>query len=114
MRPASVLAYVLALLLAFTGQQVALARGQVALGDQAVLCLGGGLVAVTLDAEGKPVGPGHICPDATLAFVPDMDLPQAALTPVELSQLAVVARQTLWSGQSASVLPPSRGPPLSV
>jgi hypothetical protein len=46
--------------------------------------------------------------------VPDLDLPQAALTTVELSQLTVVARQTLWSGQSASVLPPSRGPPLSV
>ena len=114
MRPASVLAYVLALLLAFTGQQVALARGQVALRDQAVLCLGGGLVAVTLDAEGKPAGPGHICPDATLAFLPDLNLPQSTSTLVELSQRAVAARQTLWSGQSASVLPPSRGPPLSV
>mgnify|MGYP001244144400 CR=1 FL=1 len=57
------------------------ARGQVRVGGQvAVLCSGGGLVQVTLDAEGVPTGRQHICPDLALSLLAAFDLAPADVT----------------------------------
>jgi hypothetical protein len=59
-------ALLLALMLALTGQSMAVARGAAAATGQMVLCTGSGPVAIYFDAEGKPTSAPHICPDASL------------------------------------------------
>lgn len=69
MRPMSrLIALFLALTLALTSQAFALARGQAAAAGEMVICAGGGFLTITVDAEGKPTGPAHVCPDALAAF----------------------------------------------
>jgi hypothetical protein len=62
------IALFLALALALTSQAFALARGQAAAAGEMVICSGGGFLTITVDAEGKPTGPAHLCPDALAAF----------------------------------------------
>ncbi len=59
----------LALALALTSQQMAVARGQSPAAGAMELCIGGRMAMVAVDAEGNPVGPAHICPDAVQAMV---------------------------------------------
>jgi hypothetical protein len=65
---ARVIALVLALTLSLTAQAYALARGQAAGGVEMVICAGGATVVVALDAQGRPTGPRHLCPDAVMVF----------------------------------------------
>lgn len=69
LRSASFLGLWLSLVLALASVTLAHARGQARIGDTFVLCTGGGAVTVTLDAEGNPTGPAHICPDMALALM---------------------------------------------
>lgn len=91
-----------------------MARGQVQIGGQvAVLCSGGGLVQVTLDAEGVPTGRYHLCPDLALSLLAAFDL-----APLTVSRPAVVAEVlTPPSAQHGSALArtrtQARGPPVS-
>ena len=62
----SLSALVLALMLALTGQSMAVARGASAATGQMVLCTGAGPVAIYVDAQGKPTSAPHICPDSAL------------------------------------------------
>ena len=62
----SLSALVLALMLALTGQSMAVARGASAAMGQMVLCTGAGPVAIYVDAQGKPTSAPHICPDSAL------------------------------------------------
>lgn len=102
----SLSALILALVVAVTSQGMALARGQSMAVGEAVICAAGGLVAIAVDAQGRPTGPPHVCPDATLhatgapvgaalavrpdtrlhavepAAAPTPDLPRAALGPM--------------------------------
>lgn len=60
------IALLLSLMLALTGQSMAVARGAAAATGQMVLCTGAGVMAVYIDAEGNPTSAPHICPDASL------------------------------------------------
>lgn len=64
-----VLTLSLALLIAVTSQQMAVARGLTHdAAGQVVLCTGQGVVTVTLDRNGDPIGTFHICPDCAVAI----------------------------------------------
>ncbi|WP_092884684.1 DUF2946 family protein [Roseicitreum antarcticum] len=52
----------LALVLAATSVSMAVARQQAAAGMTVVICTSVGLETITLDADGNPVGPVHLCP----------------------------------------------------
>lgn len=67
LRPFSAIA--LALLLVFTAQSMAVARGIQGVGGAVVLCTGSGPVTILTDSEGQPVGPTHICPECTLSLI---------------------------------------------
>jgi hypothetical protein len=56
----------LALLLALTSQTLASARGQVMVVGVVVICSGGQLVTLHVDASGQPVEAPHVCPDCAL------------------------------------------------
>lgn len=102
-------AFVLALLVALTSQELAAARGHV--GQEVVLCTGGGLVTVTLDENGKPTGPAHFCPDgvgnfiATATALPAIDPPL-----VRIGQLTQ-APNPEGRAQPVHIAYPARGPP---
>ncbi|MDN5786705.1 hypothetical protein [Pseudorhodobacter sp.] len=89
-------------------QAVALSRG----GTTVVICSGYGLMTITLDADGKPVGPVHPCPKclAGLAgyILPSMVLPLPLVRParrVEMDARAALLRRI------AVLSPCARDPP---
>ncbi len=110
----AVLSYLLVLLLTFTGQQVAYARGQIDTSGTAILCLGGGLVAVPLGPDGTPSGPGHVCPHATLGVPVDIVTPAPAPRTLVLLPAAAAQAPVAPTVQTLRLLPPSRAPPLTV
>ena len=63
----TVLALVLSLLLAHTGQQIAVMKGQPIAVGEVVLCSGGQVMSVPVDKDGNPTGPAHFCPDCMAA-----------------------------------------------
>ena len=112
-------ALTLALLIAVTSQQMAMARGlMVTDAGQVVLCTGQGTIMVTLDADGNIVEGGdqvaHFCPDCALTFA---DTATAAL----IADGVVIHMQTLLqtpvSTPQIALTPTTvnvRGPPLTV
>ncbi len=76
----SYLGVFLALLLALTGQSMAVARGMPNAAGEIVLCTGSGPTVRLVDATGQPVGPPHICPDfaASLFAVAQVPPPTVA------------------------------------
>lgn len=67
----------LCLLLALTGQSLAVARGAAQPVGEIVLCTGTGPVSVAVDAEGQPVATPHLCPDCLPGFAAVLDAPPA-------------------------------------
>jgi hypothetical protein len=108
LRPFLILAIVL------TAQSLALARGQTMVAGEMVLCLGGEAVTVTVDAEGKPTGPAHICPDMALGLMAAFqhDLPVPVSVQGQGRALSVIAAVPVAA--LAELVPSARGPPLSV
>ncbi|EPX85419.1 hypothetical protein Salmuc_02800 [Salipiger mucosus DSM 16094] len=108
------MAVLLALVLALTGYEAAVARAAPAPAGQMVICTGQGLAVIAVDAEGNPVGPAHICPDAASGFFAAL-AESPVITPRVFAWQPVAAR----SGQRhrAGRVPPAgtaRGPPLDV
>ena len=105
------LGIVLALLLAVTGQSMAVARGMPGAEGSIVLCTGTGPVMVTVDDNGQPVGPPHICPDfAAMLFAVHAEPPLAVSAPVVRGMAlrpADTSVTTARRGQRAT----ARGPP---
>lgn len=60
--------FVLSLVLAMTGYQMAVARAQPMPVGQMVICSGLGLVTVMVDADGQPVEHSHVCPDGLMTL----------------------------------------------
>jgi hypothetical protein len=107
------LGLLLALMLALTGQSMAVARGSARVAGEVVLCTGQGAVAVQVDENGQPTGPAHICPDCALSlFAMDAGVPQM---PVRIEgkgrALRPVARALPVSRDG--VASRARGPPLA-
>ncbi|MGB3317114.1 MAG: hypothetical protein WBB85_22230 [Albidovulum sp.] len=96
------------------GLAAAMTRGQTRIGGQVVvLCSGGGLVQITLDAEGEPTGGSHLCPDLVPSLLTAIDMvPAQTLQPaVRYEVLHPEAPvQAMFSPPSAFL---ARGPPVS-
>ena len=84
----SIIAIALAMMLALTGQSMAVARGASAATGQMVLCTGSGPLAIYFDAQGKPTSAPHICPDSALNVAFD----EAVLRPVVPERLITFER----------------------
>lgn len=70
----------LCLTLALTSAAMALARGQARdVSGAIVLCAGLGVVTVTVDSRGNPVGALHVCPDCALFALAAVASPEAAV-----------------------------------
>lgn len=108
------IAFVLALLLTLTSQQMALARGQASPVGMMVMCLGGAAVSVAVDAEGRPTNAPHNCPDCALTLV------AAVASPVLVTFTPVAQPVTyawLRAPDAAPLSAPSphaRGPPVLI
>ncbi len=104
----------LALLVALTSQQLAVARGQPHAAGQVEICSGDGVIVVAIDKDGNPVGPAHICPDVALAFMAALDLPPPGATqPVHMQRVGY-AIDSHDAVSLVHITTLARGPPLSV
>lgn len=112
LRPLSALA--LALLLVFTAQSMAVARGMQGVGGAVVLCTGSGPVTILTDSEGQPISPAHICPECTLSLIVAVGQADAGLThPMGRAEALVTPYPSITLAQR--MLPFSaRDPPAAV
>jgi len=108
------LAFALALMLALTGQSMAVARGSTDVAGQMVLCTGTGPVTVYMDADGQPVPPPHHCPDCVVGLA-------EVIVPSDVVAAWVAGLVRTQSMRAALVAAPNRvwravarGPPLGV
>lgn len=105
----------LALLLALTGQSMAVARGTTGPAGQMVLCTGTGPVSILVDENGQPTGPPHYCPDCVLSLLNAGDLPAAATGVVPVAAATRVWPQRSVHGAAARISRASaRAPPVPV
>lgn len=109
-------ALLLTLSLVATGMLAATARGQTMAGGQVLaFCSSGGLVQATLDAEGRPTGERHLCPD----LAPGLIAALGVAAPDVAAPLTVLAadppRQVVADPAGmARALTQARGPPVAV
>ncbi|MDF1620933.1 hypothetical protein [Pseudothioclava nitratireducens] len=104
----------MALILAATSLTMAVARGQTRVAGEIVICTGYGMTTITVDANGQPTGPVHLCPDMVLGMMAALDTPPPTFTrPEGLVERVEAPEPVLAAAQSA---PDSRarGPPLAV
>ena len=108
-----ILALCLCALLALTSQTMAVARGALAPAGTMVLCTGTGPVTVLVDADGKPTGAVHICPDCALGLFDAVatvtpDAPRTAtataLDPLDPTLEIVIAARAAFKARA----PPTR------
>ncbi len=85
-RASTFAAIALALALVLTGFAAASARGRAVDGAGAtlVLCSAGGLLQVTLDAQGNPTGESHLCPDLAFSLIAAVSFSPAEVDPVRV------------------------------
>ncbi len=103
------------LLLVLTAQQMAMARGQTTdVTGQVILCTGNGIVTVTLDAQGKPAGPAHICPDCALSFVLAVANPDLPVHTDLARRLTFPFAQVSLPADPVVPGPAARDPPVAV
>ncbi|MFD1507881.1 hypothetical protein [Lacimonas salitolerans] len=106
------LSAVLVLVLALTGQSMAIARGMPGPAGQMVLCTGSGPVTVLVDEDGQPTSPPHICPECTQSLFAahwDAPAPQSHAAP-RLIALSPGAQAAIAC--ALAPLPQARGPPV--
>ena len=106
-------AVALSVMLVFTSHSMAVARGMPGPDGQMVICTGQGPVMISVDANGNPVGPPHICPDAALSLLKmALVTPDTAGPAPQTYQKLSLAEVALDSGTRA-VLAQARSPPLT-
>lgn len=114
LRLRSLLPLLLAVTVAAMGYAAASARGQTMVGGQVVvLCSDGGLVQVTLDAEGNPTGDSHLCPDLAAALLAAHALALPEVTRPETLATRVIAPLPRLYASLAAPHAQARGPPVS-
>lgn len=104
MRP--FVAICLAVILAATSLTMAVARGQTRIAGELVLCTGYGISTVTVDANGEPTGPVHICPDMVLGLMAALDMAAPILSRPEGVAAAMFDADLV--ALRAHAVPPSR------
>lgn len=104
----------MAAILAVTSLSMAVARGQTRIAGEIVICTGYGLSTITVDENGEPTGPAHICPDMVLGLMAAL----GGSAPVLLRpEGAAQVLDTAEPGTNTSRAAPharARGPPLLV
>ncbi|MCW1952074.1 MAG: hypothetical protein KIH44_012000 [Octadecabacter sp.] len=109
-----ILTLTLALLIAVTSQQMAMARGIARdAAGQVILCTGQGVTTVTLNAQGEPMGPVHICPDCALTLMAIADAVIAVQSAVIYIQTLVHTPVTALQIPHVPTRSQARGPPLA-
>lgn len=73
-------ALVLSFALVLTGQGMAMARGMSPAVDAIVICTGHGPVVMSVDADGNPTAPAHLCPDCAMNLLQGVLSQGVALT----------------------------------
>ena len=91
---------------------VAVARGQTATSRQVVICTGLGVTTLAVDADGRPLGPLHPCPDClgslmTAALAEAFTPPAAPVTRGLALRLPMPGQAAALARFSAN----ARGPP---
>ena len=107
-------AFLLALVLALTGYQMAVARAQPAPAGQLVICSGLGLVTVLVDENGQPVSQVHVCPDGLLTLFSGLDSGWEPAARAERWVPVVPVAVALRTEGQRSPAPQARGPPSSI
>lgn len=107
------LALALALLLAFTGQTMAMVRTAPAPVGEMVLCTGAGPVTVQIGADGQPTdgAPRHLCQDCALHFFTAVLPPVQDEGPAPRIVRPSSVREALASNVPVTRRPTARGPP---
>lgn len=101
----------LCLMLGAVGEAVA--RGEMALMSDLVLCGADGQTTVTLDANGKPTQ-RHPCTHCLAAGAMALPQPaQAAKPPALLRAVPLVQTAAVWHLRASVLAPSARGPPVS-
>jgi hypothetical protein len=110
----STLAIALCLMLALTGQSMAVVRGASVATGQMVICIGTQTVTVFTDAEGEPTAAPHICPDCVMSTL-------GPVPAVHVAAVTVIVSDATWMASSDTMFAPepakfyhSRAPPVSV
>lgn len=107
-------AVLLAVMLSLTSVTLAVARGQAPAAGQIEVCSGLGLQTITVDADGKPVGPPHVCPDGVASFINiDMPVPEMPLRALGNGERLRVPEH-LSSANAEQLRATARGPPVFV
>ncbi len=110
MRHRPLIGLFLALCLALTSVSLAVARVQAPMAGWLELCGTAGPVAV--DADGRPVGAVHLCPDCIAAFaVADLASPQPIALPPSAYRLLSLAQVRPSQRTMAVQAVEARGPP---
>lgn len=103
----------LALVLGIGAVGMAVARVQAPMAGTIVICSGSGMMEISVDAEGQPVGTLHLCPDCTLAMAPGVLVAQAS-GPLAVPQryVALILPAGVAAQPCAGLPPQARGPPI--
>lgn len=87
------------------------ARGQAMAVGEMVICTGGAVVTITVDADGNPTGPAHWCPDCVLTLLAGVaDVRVLPQPPAGISVAAFAPGLPAGPGRLPPV-PTARGPP---
>ena len=109
-----VLIGLMAAILAVTSLTMAVARGQTRVAGEIVICTGYGITTISVDENGDPVGPVHLCPDMVLGMMAALDVPAPDLTRPEGPVSRLTATETALPQTRSAPTPRARGPPLLV
>ena len=109
MRP--VLVGIIALILALTSLTMAVARGQTYVAGEVVICSGYGMVTLTVDENGQPAGPVHLCPDMVLGLIAAIATDPPALTRPEGAVVVLMAQSVPSLLSRAAPVARARDPP---
>ena len=91
------------------GQAAGLSRG----GITAVICTGYGVMTLTLDSQGNPVGPHYPCPKCLAGLAAYLAPGPVAIRPIALSGAKIVGLDQRRLPRAATLLTTrARGPPL--
>ncbi|MBV2358503.1 hypothetical protein KUH32_01835 [Thalassococcus sp. CAU 1522] len=104
----------LALSLLFTSVTMAAARGQAMAEGQMVLCLGGGVVTVYVDSEGKPTGAPHVCPDCALSLLAWVEGADTDTAPMRVWRRVAPSFARIAAEKTLRLRATARGPPDTV
>lgn len=95
-----------------TAQIIGMARGQARVADQMVICSGGAVLTVQVDADGNPVGAPHFCPDCAMTLLTGLATTQPELQrPISLRSLAWSREASVAAAPQSAVEQTARGPP---